>query len=106
MQTSNAAEAGARSRRRRHGGPFPPTGLTAMVETMTPGRFPAPWSAEKIAGGYVETANIVLRERGGDRRSESRNKTCCNEMWRNAQPKHHAAVKAELRREAGVSAKR
>jgi hypothetical protein len=38
-----------------------------MVETMTPRRFPAPWTAEKIAGGYVETANIVLREGGGDR---------------------------------------
>jgi hypothetical protein len=36
-----------------HGGPFPPTGFAAMVETMTPRRFPAPWTAEKIAGGYV-----------------------------------------------------
>jgi hypothetical protein len=24
-----------------------------MVDTMTPRRFPAPWSAEKIAGDYV-----------------------------------------------------
>jgi hypothetical protein len=24
-----------------------------LSATMTPGRFPAPWSAEKIAGGYV-----------------------------------------------------
>jgi hypothetical protein len=66
-----------------------------MVETMTPRRFAAPWTAEKIASGYVETSNIVLRDRGSDRR--------CNEIWLTAQPKHHAAVRAELRREAGLS---
>jgi hypothetical protein len=79
MQTSNAAEACARAQRRRHGGPFPLTGLAAMIETMTPRRFPAPWTAEKIAGGYV-----------ADRSAKA----------------PHAAVKAELRREAGASAKR
>jgi hypothetical protein len=48
-----AAEACVRWRRRRHVGPFAPTGLAAMVKTMMPRRFLAPWIAEKIAGGHV-----------------------------------------------------